>query len=107
MTLLEDLQQRLGVSYLFIGHDLATVTHISHRIAVMYLGKIVEIGESQDLRSIRAIRTPRRCSRRRCHRSPTIARAPIVTGEVPSALNPPPAADSIRAARRDAALLRG
>src|SRR6266516_606647 len=49
MTLLEDLQQRLGVSYLFIGHDLATVTHISHQIAVMYLGKIVEIGESQDL----------------------------------------------------------
>ena len=49
MTLLEDLQQQLGVSYLFIGHDLATVTHISHRIAVMYLGKIVEIGESQEL----------------------------------------------------------
>src|SRR6188508_3095875 len=49
MTLLEDLQQRLGMSYLFIGHDLATVTYISHRIAVMYLGKIVEIGESQEL----------------------------------------------------------
>jgi ABC-type oligopeptide transport system ATPase subunit len=37
MNQLEELQDRLGVSYLFIGHDLATVAHISHRIAVMYL----------------------------------------------------------------------
>ena len=49
MTLLEDLQERLGVGYLFIGHDLATVTHPSHRIAVMYLGKIVEVGDSEEL----------------------------------------------------------
>src|SRR5262249_18346683 len=46
---LEDLQKKLGVSYLFIGHDLATVAHISHRIAVMYLGKIVETAESDTL----------------------------------------------------------
>ncbi len=46
---LEHLQRTLGVSYLFIGHDLATVAHISHRIAVMYLGKIVETAESEAL----------------------------------------------------------
>src|SRR5512132_2603185 len=46
---LEELQRTLGVSYLFIGHDLATVAHISHRIAVMYLGRIVESASSEAL----------------------------------------------------------
>jgi oligopeptide/dipeptide ABC transporter ATP-binding protein len=46
---LEHLQRTLGVSYLFIGHDLATVAHISHRISVMYLGKIVETADSDTL----------------------------------------------------------
>ena len=49
ITQLEHLQRTLGVSYLFIGHDLATVAHISHRIAVMYLGKIVEMADSEAL----------------------------------------------------------
>jgi oligopeptide/dipeptide ABC transporter ATP-binding protein len=90
MTLLEDLQQRLGVSYLFIGHDLATVTHISQRIAVMYLGKIVEIGESHTValnprhpytQALFAAALPSTPDDRQ--------QEPVVTGEVPSALNPP------------------
>ena len=56
MNQLEDLQATLGVSYLFIGHDLATVAHISHRIAVMYLGQIVELADSH--RALRAAAAP-------------------------------------------------
>ena len=88
--LLEDLQKNLGVSYLFIGHDLAAVAHISHRIAVMYLGKIVEIAESLELcenpmhpytKALFAASLPSH---------PDEDREEIVlTGEVPSALNPP------------------
>lgn len=51
VDLLEDLQQRLGLTYLFIAHDLAMVKHISDRVAVMYAGKIVELAESEELYS--------------------------------------------------------
>ncbi|WP_028561953.1 ABC transporter ATP-binding protein [Paenibacillus pinihumi] len=49
VTLLEELQQRLGLTYLFIAHDLSMVKHISDRVAVMYMGKIVELAESEEL----------------------------------------------------------
>ena len=90
MNQLEQLQQTLGVSYLFIGHDLATVAHISHRIAVMYLGQIIELADSLELctnplhpytQALFTAALPSHPDER--HEKLTI------TGEVPSALHPP------------------
>ena len=61
VNLLEDLQQNLGLTYLFIAHDLSMVRHISDRIAVMYLGIIVELADRNTLMLNRFIRTPKRC----------------------------------------------
>jgi oligopeptide/dipeptide ABC transporter ATP-binding protein len=87
---LEHLQQTLGVSYLFIGHDLATVAHISHRIAVMYLGQIVELANSQELCAHPLHPYTRALFAAALPAHPDDKREDVVlTGEVPSALNPP------------------
>ncbi|MBM3643088.1 MAG: ATP-binding cassette domain-containing protein [Alphaproteobacteria bacterium] len=93
VNLFQELQERLGLTYIFIAHDLAVVRHISHRIAVMYLGRIVEIAPRGELYArplhpytqalLAAIPIP----------DPAIeAGRPqqIISGEVPSAMRPPP-----------------
>jgi oligopeptide/dipeptide ABC transporter ATP-binding protein len=90
LNLLRDLQRELGLAYLFIAHDLAAVAHMSHTIAVMYLGKIVEIG---DARSI--ARQPRHPYTKALFSAalpshPDERREEIILpGEVPSPVNPP------------------
>jgi oligopeptide transport system ATP-binding protein len=88
-----DLQARLGLSYLFVAHDLAVVRHVSHRIAVMYLGRIVEIANREDL-----YREPLHPYTKVLLDAVPVADASVeatrkrsvVAGEVPSALRPPP-----------------
>ncbi|WP_436499732.1 ABC transporter ATP-binding protein [Actinokineospora sp. HUAS TT18] len=93
LNLLRDLQQRLGLAYLFIGHDLATVRHVSHRIAVMYLGRIVETGPADLVTAapahpytvslLSAAPEPDPVTERTRERI-------LLTGDVPSPLAPPP-----------------
>jgi peptide/nickel transport system ATP-binding protein/oligopeptide transport system ATP-binding protein len=91
INLLIDLQKQHGFSYLFIAHDLAVVAHISHRVAVMYLGRIVEIADKDEL-----FRNPRHPYTQALLASVPIANplakklAPLVDGDVPSPVNPPP-----------------
>ena len=90
LNLLRDLQARLGVSYLFIAHDLAAVAHMSHQIVVMYLGKIVESGEAKQL--ARAPKHPytEALFSAALPSHPDERRDEIIlSGEVPSPLNPP------------------
>jgi oligopeptide/dipeptide ABC transporter ATP-binding protein len=92
VNLLEEIQKERGISYLFISHDLSVVRHMSHRIAVMYLGQLVEVGDAdavcaaprhpytETLLSAVPIPDPRR----------ERAREPIsLAGDVPSPIDPP------------------
>jgi oligopeptide/dipeptide ABC transporter ATP-binding protein len=91
LNLLRDLQARLGLSYLFIAHDLAAVAHMSHQIVVMYLGRIVESGEARAL--ARAPKHPytEALFSAALPSHPDERREEIILpGEVPSPINPPP-----------------
>jgi oligopeptide/dipeptide ABC transporter ATP-binding protein len=90
VNLLQDLQAELGLTYLFIAHDLGVVKHISTRVAVMYLGKVVELAEKHALYAaplhpytqglIAAVPVSHPAARQRRER---------ITGDIPSALHPP------------------
>jgi oligopeptide/dipeptide ABC transporter ATP-binding protein len=93
INLLKDLQQATGVSYLFISHDLSVVEHISDRLIVMYLGRIVESGRSEDIWRQPAHPYTHALLAAAPVADPRLARSrtkSVLQGELPSPLNPPP-----------------
>ena len=92
LNLLRDLQAQRGLSYLFIAHDLAAVAHMSHTIAVMYLGQIVEIGDAQTIATRPRHPYTQALFAAALPSHPAETREEMVlSGEVPSPLNPPAA----------------
>ena len=90
MNLLQDLQEQFGVSYLLIAHDLAAVLHLSTTVAVMYLGKIVELATSEQLRVEPLHPYSKGLFSAALPTHPDEQREEvIITGEIPSPLNPP------------------
>lgn len=92
VNMLEDLQQELGLTYLFIAHDLSMVRHISHRIGVMYLGNIVEMGSSEEIYKHPAHPYTQALLSSILEPDPRLARNKSIKaleGDIPSPLNPP------------------
>ena len=93
INLLKDLQAEFGLTYVFISHDLSVVRHVSDRIAVMYLGKVIEISEAA--RMLRHQPAPLHpgpalgAARRPTPTQPTVASGSFCSGDLPSPLNPP------------------
>ena len=90
LNLMMDIQERLGLAYLFIAHDLSVIKHMAHRIAVMYLGKIVELANKKDLfENPMHPYTEALLSAVPSFKSKDKDRI-LLRGDVPSPLNPPP-----------------
>ncbi|WP_207262185.1 dipeptide ABC transporter ATP-binding protein [Desulfovibrio sp. Huiquan2017] len=90
LDLLKDLQKRLNLTYVFISHDLSVVSHICDRVAVMYLGRIMEIGESKDLFAAPKHPYTKALLSAVLRPDPTDRPQRItLTGDLPSPMNPP------------------
>jgi oligopeptide transport system ATP-binding protein len=91
VNLLETLQKQLGVAYIFIAHDLSVVRHISHRVAVMYLGKIMEMGATDDIyeRPAHPYTIALLSAEPKITLDKSQKKRILLEGEVPSPINPP------------------
>lgn len=90
INLMQDLQDRFGLSYLFIAHDLSVVKHMADRVAVMYLGRIVEIADKQDLYTRPSHPYTRALLQSVPLPDPRQRAVPVpLAGEIPSPANPP------------------